>query len=152
MELLHPQYRILPFLHWEFSCHSLQLSRALWIVVQSFIVLITLPNQVSLAKLLTVYCVCSSRSLVKILSSIGTITNPKGTLLVRGHQLDVKLLILTVRAQLSILFSTQQAVPSNPYFLRLSQPGISSFYFLTVVIFSIYILALFLNDKFCSCT
>ncbi|KAK4828429.1 LOW QUALITY PROTEIN: hypothetical protein QYF61_026525 [Mycteria americana] len=76
----------------------------------------TLPhNLVSSANLLRARSIPSSRSLIKILNKTGPKTEPWGTPLVTGRQLDLVPFTTTLWAQPSSQFFTQQIVhPSKP--------------------------------------
>ncbi|KAK4807043.1 hypothetical protein QYF61_018384 [Mycteria americana] len=68
----------------------------------------TLPhNLVSSANLLRVHSIPSSRSLIKILNRTGPNTEPWGTPLVTGHQLDLTPVTTTLWARPSSQFFTQ---------------------------------------------
>ncbi|KAK4816403.1 LOW QUALITY PROTEIN: hypothetical protein QYF61_016720 [Mycteria americana] len=74
-----------------------------------------LPNLVSSANLLRVHSICLARSLIKILNRTGPNTEPWGTSLVTGRQLDLTPFTTTLWAQPSSQHFTQQRVhPSKP--------------------------------------
>ncbi|KAK4832380.1 LOW QUALITY PROTEIN: hypothetical protein QYF61_022235 [Mycteria americana] len=76
----------------------------------------TLPhNSVSSANFLRVHSIPLSRSLIKILNRTGPNTEPWGTPLVTGHQLEQTPFTTTLWVQLSSQFFTQRRVhPSKP--------------------------------------
>ena len=65
------------------------LSRSLWRAFLPLNRLTLLANLVSSANLLRVHSIPSSRSSIKILNKMGSSTNPWGTPLVTGNQLDL---------------------------------------------------------------
>ncbi|KAK4826066.1 hypothetical protein QYF61_005025 [Mycteria americana] len=95
------------------SAHRSSLSRSLCRAFLPSIRSRLLHSLLSSANLLRVHSIPSSRSLIKILNRTGTSTEPWGTPLVTGHQLDLTPFSTTLWAQPSSQFFTQQSVDGD---------------------------------------
>jgi len=98
-----------PYSHHEVWAHLLGLSRFLRMASLLSSMSALSPSLVSSANLLRLHSIPSSRSLIKMLNRSGPSSEPWGTPLMTGRQLDLTPLTTTLWARSSSQFFTQQS-------------------------------------------